>query len=217
MDNYIGVFSNIKIDVKHKILWDIYNFTYMSENALDVHDKERLYRRLDFLEETSIRYIFSNVCACLCGSNEANIVLKSYGLDLKKYDDYSDIRVLEKTLNDVLSYLEYDFSLPSVDDINREVSVFGFTYESDPKKFNSLYGALYKCDSPLFYEMYSFACSKGMSDSEIFSSFCRIFKMLSYYNYNSLNSSILSYVPFLNCEVEEFFRKKQESFSLRKK
>lgn len=217
MDNYISLFSNVLHDVRYKILEDIYyleNFDKGDSN-FDVK-KEMLNRRLEYLDETTVKYILSNAKACLHGSITGADFLKSYGVKPIKFNEFYDLRFLEKYLNEVFFKLQCPGILPSVDDINSDLSFFGFS-SSDSKKFSSLYSSLKRCDGPLFYEMYQTGLDNGLSNREIFEYFSRIFKALEYYNYSYIGSDILCYVPYLDIEIDDHFKSFGENFSLSKK
>ena len=218
MENSVNLFGKIMNDVKNKILCDVYyiglNINFDSKY---IQKKDMLYRRLDYLEEATVKYILSNVKACLHGSNSAAFFLNSYGIKSFKFNDVYDLRFLERCLNDVFFDLDCPGVLPSIDDINNDLLFFGFTSDADTKKFSSLYNALRNCNTPLFFEMYNIGVEKGLSNDEIFNYFSRIFKALEYYNYSPMGFDFLTYVPYLDVEIDEHFKSIGENFSMLKK
>ena len=218
MESYSDIFKTIQNEVKHKILYEIYYLgNFKNDDSKTSLKMDMLYRRLDFLEETTVKYILANAKACLYGYRESAEFLESHGVKPVRFNENYDLRYLENYLNDVFVKLNCPGILPSVDDINSDVSFFGFTSDTDSKKFSSLYSALINCNSPMFYDMYQIGLDKGLSNDEIFSYFSKIFKVLDYYNYSLSSSDILSFVPYLDIEVDEYFKSVGENFSMSKK
>lgn len=211
-------FSFFENEVTNRIYYDMY---YLSRNKSDHSNYQRvndmLYRRLEYLEEATIKFILSNAKSSLFGSSVGADFLKRHDVVPKKFENCYDLRFLENYLNEIFVEFQCPGYLPSIDDINSKLSIFGFTSETDIKKFSSLYNALKKCDTPLFYEMYETASEKGLSNDEIFSIFSSIFKMLQYYEYNSPEINVLSHVPYLDVEIDEFFKLKSDEFSFKMK
>jgi len=214
----IDLFNKIERDVIEKISFDRYSLEKLEEDSDNYNkESEMLDSRIYNLEETTVKYILSVAKGCFYGSKDSVDILKKYGIEPVKLNESYDLRFLEKYLNFVFNYTGCPGVLPSIDDINSELSFFGFTSDTDSKKFSSLYYALKKCDTPLFFEMYQIGLDKGLSNKEIFGRFSHIFKGLEYYNYTPQMNHLVSYVPYLDCEIDDYFGSIYKGFSMSKK
>lgn len=213
MERSINIFKDIQFEVKRKIFFNIQMITI--DNHVDEEYKrnniERLYRRLDNLDEVTMKYILVSVKNCLFGSTFCLDFLKKYNFESKIIDSDFNLKFYENCLKEAFDYFQCPGILPSIDDINKELSYFNYVIDND---ISTIYSALERCDGDLFDNLYNVGISNGMSKEDIFLRFSKIFSMLQYYHYVIPGHSVLNYVPFLDSEIDNYFKYKCDNFSL---